>query len=358
MVLRLAVAKSEGGVSDQLRIGPAFAIPLGLWIAIAAVGGAAILIGCLWLTVRFRGNGWRARFRVTSGVCIVATMLLLVFAVAIPWIIHLARPYYLVFSPPPAAHATKSTTVAVTSVGLLAVLGGWIAAVRRLVSSSNALEKEVLSTAESGVKKYRSFFINLAATIAGPLLVLAGIVIATYWGSAYLPGFSGAGLVEFGVWLMIVLVWLFIWNFADVTAWSCIRCTEIAFRPGSSFAVSNELLKIRPLRPPSTTLISMLMSDPMGSSIGFLSLSPPAFQKSSSVRRPISVTTEQLLRALTYQASLSHRSRSVDRSSELSPRRYTRSSWAEVSPDHRPVSLHCRRRWPFRPPRSHRQWVA
>ena len=97
MVLRLAVAKSEGGVSDNCPIGPAFAIPLGLWIAIAAVGGAAILIGCLWLTVRFRGNGWRARFRVTSGVCIVATMLLLVFAVAIPWIIHLARPYYLVF---------------------------------------------------------------------------------------------------------------------------------------------------------------------------------------------------------------------------------------------------------------------
>jgi hypothetical protein len=210
----------KAGCPTNCPIGPVFAIPLGVWIAIAVVGGLAILIGCLWLTVRFKADGWRVGFGMVSGVCVVAAMILLVFAAAIPWIIHLARPYYLTFPPPPAAHATRSTTVAVTSVGLLAVFGGWIAAARRLVSSSNALEKEVLTTAEAGVKKYRSFFINLAATIAGPLLVLAGIVTATYWGSAYLPGFSGAGLVELGVWVIIVVVWLFIWNFADVTAWS------------------------------------------------------------------------------------------------------------------------------------------
>jgi hypothetical protein len=210
----------RAGCPADCPVGPQFSIPRYLWLVIAVLGGLAIFLGFLWLAVRFKDDKRRYWFGAISGGCAVLALVLLLFAVAIPWVIHLARPYYLTFSPPSAAHATKSTTVAVTSVGLFAVLGGWIAAARRLLSSSSAIEKDMLSTAEAGVKKYRTFFINLAATIAGPLLVLAGIIIAAYWGSAYPASFSGGGLFELVTWLIIVAVWAFIWNFADVTAWS------------------------------------------------------------------------------------------------------------------------------------------
>jgi hypothetical protein len=210
----------RAGCPTNCPVGPQFSISWILWVVIAAIGGLAIVLGCVWLAFRFKSDNKRFWFGVISGGSAVAALVLLLFAVAIPWIIHLARPYYLTFSPPPAAHATKATTVAVTSVGLLAVLGGWIAAARRLVSSSSAIEKDMLKTAEAGVKKYRTFFINLAATIAGPLLVLAGVVTAAYWGSAYPASFSDAGLVELLSWVAVLAGWLFIWNYADVTAWS------------------------------------------------------------------------------------------------------------------------------------------
>jgi len=210
----------RAGCPTHCPVGPQFSIPPNLWLVVAVLGGLAIFLGFLWLAVPFKDDKRRYWFGAISGGCAVLALVLLLFAVAVPWVIHLARPYYLTSSPPPAAHATKSTTVAVASVGLLAVLGGWIAAARRLLSSSNAIEKDMLSTAEAGVKKYRTLFINLVATIAGPLLVLAGIVTAAYWGSAYPARFSGAGLFEFVAWLIILVVWAFIWNFADVTAWS------------------------------------------------------------------------------------------------------------------------------------------
>lgn len=210
----------RAGCPTNCPVGPQFSISWVLWTVIAGIGGLAIVVGCVWLAFRFKDDNRRSRFGAASGALAVLALVLLLFAVGIPWLIHLARPYYLTFSPPPAAHATKATTVAVTSVGLLAVLGGWIAAARRLVSSSSGIEKDMLSTAETGVKKYHAFFINLAATIAGPLLVLAGIVTVTYWGSAYPASGSGAGLVELLTWIVIVAVWLFFWNFADVTAWS------------------------------------------------------------------------------------------------------------------------------------------
>jgi len=210
----------RAGCPTDCPVGPHFSIPQPLWLVIAVLGGLAILIGWLWLAVRFKNDTRRSWFGAISGVCAVLVLVLLLLAVGIPWVIHLARPYYLTFSPPAAAHATKSTTVAVTSVGLLAVLGGWIAAARRLLSSSSSLEKDMLSTAEAGVKRFHTFFINIAATIAGPLLVLAGIVTAAYWGSAYPASSSGARLFELVAWLIILVVWAFIWNFADVTAWS------------------------------------------------------------------------------------------------------------------------------------------
>ena len=211
----------RAGCPATCPTGPPFSIPWILWAVIGGLGGLAILVGFVWLAFRFRNDTSRGRCGAASGVCAVLALVLLLFAVGIPWVIHLARPYYLTMSPPAAAHATKSTTVAVTSVGLLAVLGGWIAAARRLVSSSNSIKKDMLATAETGIKKYRAFFINVAATIAGPLLVLSGVVIVAYWASAYPASFlSRNGGINLATWVAIGVLWAFLWTFADVTAWS------------------------------------------------------------------------------------------------------------------------------------------
>ena len=162
----------------------------------------------------------RTFYGAISGFFLASSIALLLFFVGIPYVIHLARPFYSLTGVPQTAHTTKVTTSVVASVGLVGLVGAWIAAASRLLTTPNAIESDAVKGLRSFARKHRPLLLNVAATIAGPLLVLAGIVVLAYLGSAYLPGISGKGARELGAWAGAVVVLVLLWFRADVTAWS------------------------------------------------------------------------------------------------------------------------------------------
>jgi hypothetical protein len=210
----------RAGCPTSCPVSSPFAIPQGLWLSIILVSATAFLIGFVWLAWRFRNDTRRTWCGGISGVLLASSLAMLLFFVAIPEVIHLARPFYLTLTPPGSDPTTKTTTVTVASVGLVGVLGAWLAAARRLMASAGSVEKEAIKGIGGFVEKHRQLMLAVAATIAGPLLVLTGVVISAYWGAAYRPGFSGSGGWELLAWVAVVVVSLLLWFRADVTVWS------------------------------------------------------------------------------------------------------------------------------------------
>ncbi|MGD0881029.1 MAG: hypothetical protein ABSB09_05630 [Acidimicrobiales bacterium] len=210
----------QEGCPSRCPTGPNFAIPLGLWVAVVVTAGLAVLSGFVWLCWRFRSAWQRTLFGGASGVLLAGALLTALFFIGIPALVHVARPDYVVSTVPQSAHAAKVTTVTAASVGLLGLVTAWIAAARRLIAKPSSVESGVLNSLKGWALKHRSFLVNVAATIAGPLLVLVGIVILAYWGAAYLPSRSGPGRWELVSWIGTVIVLVVLWFRADVTAWS------------------------------------------------------------------------------------------------------------------------------------------
>ncbi len=209
----------KAGCPSSCPSGPRFGVPGGLWVTVVVLAVLAFLTGFMWLAWRFHADWMRSVWGTLSGSLAVATVVILLFSVAIPWIIHLARPYYHVHLPGDA-HATKTTTVAITGAGLLGVVAAWVATARRLLAEPNTAAHDAVQETIGFAKKHQALFVNIGATIAGPLLVLAGVVILSFWGSAYLPNSSGPGLAELLAWSGAVVAFLLLWARADVTAWS------------------------------------------------------------------------------------------------------------------------------------------
>ncbi len=201
-------------------MGPAFALPWLLWLSVIVVSSGAFVSGFVWLAWRFKAEWTRTAWAWTTGVLVVVSLLMLLFFVGIPSIIHLARPFYLTSSAPSRAGTTKTSTVVVTAVGLAGLLGSWLAAAGRLLATPKGIEGDIVKGVGGFAKTHRTLLVNVVATIAGPLLVLTGIIILAYWGSAYAPGGSGAGLVEILAWVGTAGLLGILWFRADVTAWS------------------------------------------------------------------------------------------------------------------------------------------
>jgi len=157
-----------------------FAIPGALWIAVIGTAAAAFVSGFAWLAWRFRQEWTRTFWGWVSGILVAASLVMLLFFVGIPFLIHLARPIYGTVSAPTRAHATKTTTVVVTGVGLAGLVGTWLAAAGRLLATPKGVEGDVVKGVAGFAKKHQSLLVNVGATIAGPLMVLAGDRFDTY----------------------------------------------------------------------------------------------------------------------------------------------------------------------------------
>lgn len=205
---------------------PAFAVPAALWWVVIGLGSAAVLSGFVWLAWRFQDRRvervWNRRYAgVLSAVLVTGTILTLLFGVAIPVLIHLARPAAAASALPGTAQTTRKTVAAVTSAGLLGLVLAWLAVAKRLLATPSTIEKGLAKVALGFVERHKALAVNVVAAIAGPGLVLAGVVMLAFVGAGHRPGFSRAHeLEEFFGWIGCLLVLVLVWWRADVTAWS------------------------------------------------------------------------------------------------------------------------------------------
>ena len=209
----------QAGCPNSCPNGPPFSIPTLLWWAVIAAGVATTVSGFVWLAARFKREWVRTLWGFASGVLVIAALVLLLFGVGIPELIHLARPFTGAQAVPTTAKTTKTATVAVASVGLFGLVVAWLATARRLVATPTSFEKGLAKVVVGFVERHKTFAINLVATIAGPVLVLAGIVILAYLGAAHPPGWSNGDQrwESFG-WLgCVILLLVVLWR-VDVTA--------------------------------------------------------------------------------------------------------------------------------------------
>jgi hypothetical protein len=195
-----------------------FAVPSGLWWAVIATAIAATVSGYVWLAVRFRTRWVRTVWGTVSGTLAVGALALLLFGIGIPELIALARPHTTAQAVPASAQTVKSTTVAATSVGLFALFVSWVVVVRKVVATPTSLEKGVVKALRGFTARHRSFLIDMVAFLAGPVLVLALVVVFAYVGSAHPPGWSDGGhRWELLLWAGCVVALVALWWWVDVT---------------------------------------------------------------------------------------------------------------------------------------------
>jgi hypothetical protein len=119
---------------------------------------------------------------------------------------------------PVSTQAAKTATAAVASLGLFGLFVSWITVARKLVATPTPLEKGIANSLRGFAARHRTFLINLVATVAGPLLVLALVVLLAYAGSAHPPGWSDGGhRWELLLWAGCSVVLVVMWWLVDVT---------------------------------------------------------------------------------------------------------------------------------------------
>jgi hypothetical protein len=198
--------------------GGSWSVPSNMWIATAAAGFVAVITGFVWIALRFRRDWKRTAWGSVSGTFLVVCFLLLILGVAIPEIIHLARPVQLMTT---GANAAKKVTVAGSTAGLVALIGTWIASARRIVSNASGVEKAAINSGKGLISKYRNFFLKVAAFLGGPVLLFSTVTIVTFYGSGFPPGVSGSnGRTVLIAWGSATVVLGLLWRRADVTTWS------------------------------------------------------------------------------------------------------------------------------------------
>jgi len=219
----------RAGCPEHCPAGAPFAIPTGLWWAVIAAGVLAVVFGLVWILWTFQDDDplekkaerWHVGMGSASWKLLGVTVVLLVFGIGIPTLIHLARPHYVVSQPVPgSAGTTVKATKTVITVGLLGVIGTWIAFATKILAKPSSVEKGVANAVKGFARKHEAFLVGLGATLFGPLLVLAGIVGMSYWGAAYPWSFSGPGRPVLIAWIVAVALPAVLWRRADVTEWS------------------------------------------------------------------------------------------------------------------------------------------
>jgi hypothetical protein len=198
--------------------GGSWSVPGELWLAVAAAGTVAVFVGFLWISLRFTQDWKRTMAGSISGVLLAITAGLLLFAIAVPAVIHLARPAQAMAS---TAGTTKNATVAGSAVGLVALVLTWVAASRQILSNASGVEKLAIDTAKNEISKYRTLAFKVVAFLGGPILLFSVILIVAFYGSGFPPGASGSnGLTALAIWGSATVVLALIWRRADVTTWS------------------------------------------------------------------------------------------------------------------------------------------
>lgn len=203
---------------DACAYGGAWSVPPVLWTATAIAAGVALFTGFVWIVWWFHRDWRRTAWGSVSGVFLVATFVILLLGIAIPGIIHLARP-------PQTATANAATvrkgTVAASTAGLVALVLTWIAAARRIVSNASGVEKLAVDAAKGFVTKRRSLAIKIVAFVGGPVFLFSAVTIVAYYGAGYPPRVSGtSGQLAFWAWVGVGVVLFVFWRLADVTTWS------------------------------------------------------------------------------------------------------------------------------------------
>ena len=203
---------------EHCSSGGSWGIPGDLWLAAGAAGAVAVVAGFAWIAVRWRRDSERTIVATSSEALVVVCILILLLGIAIPQIIHLARP-----APTMAASAavTKGATIAGSTVGLLALAGSWITVGRRMLSSASGLKKKAIEAGEKASSEHLNWVIRIVAFLGGPVLLFSVVTIVAFYGAGYPPGASADnGWTDLLAWAVATVVLFLIWRRADVTTWS------------------------------------------------------------------------------------------------------------------------------------------
>jgi hypothetical protein len=207
----------RGQCPDHCAYGGPWSIPNYMWYSVTAAAVVAVVAGFIWIAYRFKKDWKRSAWGAASGTMLIICLTLLILGVAIPEIIHLARPVHQMTS----ATDAKAVTVVGSSAGLLALVLTWIVSARRIVSNADTAEKAAYNAAKSFTSKHRAIVIELVGFIGGPVLLFSTVAILAYYGAGYPPGTSGAnGGAEIGGWAAGLVLFYLVWRRADVTTWS------------------------------------------------------------------------------------------------------------------------------------------
>jgi len=205
-------------------------IPLGCWIAPAALAALSALVGLLVLLRSLHGDRMRRGLQVLSTRLLILAALVALFSIVLPELIALAHNvgYDLSRSLGSAKTGAKATGeeglagVAATGGGLAGLIAGVLAYVRETLLTP----KKALNAIEEGNRaigsRVRTAVAYAGAALAGPLLVIGvmafGLSVSLSYGSS-VPKWFGVPLpLALGAVMLLVFAGFYFW--ADLTSWS------------------------------------------------------------------------------------------------------------------------------------------
>ena len=202
------------------------------WITLGAGAGAAVLVGVISIVRPW--NAWTTRAEAASRALVLLT---------VAWAALIVLPYILaglnwLLTPAVSTHTVRQSAARLkvaTGVGSGMSLAIALAQVRRIWAHKPKVPESITKGVRGFLSSHRSAVLNVAAAIAGPLMVLGAflLLLTSAAGSA---ARGGAAWRTDLIWWLVALAGLcLIWIFADLNAWSI---HSFYFkRLGSAFAI-------------------------------------------------------------------------------------------------------------------------
>lgn len=208
-------------------------VPLGCWIAPAAIATLSALIGLLVMLRRLKGDRTRRGLQVLSTRLLILAVLVALFTIGLPLLVALAHnvSYDLSSAPQQVTDPTEIHGAPAGEEGLAGLiatgagLAGLIAAILAYVRETLLTPQRALKAIEEGNRaigsRVRTVIAYAGAALAGPLLVIGVMALGLSVGLRYgrVPNWWVAP-VPLAIGVGMLAVFGFFYYISDLTSWS------------------------------------------------------------------------------------------------------------------------------------------
>lgn len=201
------------------------------WVAVAALGGLGAIAGLVWAGLPWRKPKVRANAGAVTGVLLGVAAAVFVLFIGIPYVLDYVRgtlahaptaPRGSVPTQGAAANHSAFPLAVGASAGFLGLLASGFGFIRATINNPSPVEKATEGWLKNFILKHRMLFINILATISGPLFAVASVLLVLNIGAANTPLADGTGtrsvqILSFAVPAAVLAI---IWVLGDVNSWS------------------------------------------------------------------------------------------------------------------------------------------